>query len=210
MAERFVMKPFRYVLLGLCLVLTAPGPTQLALAQQSGTLVFDLRNYTSATKMPKKSEKQLEHGGVRWGMLDNSLLISFVNEKFVKADTPYLTRFGEQKTLEMKAGQYTITCIGFEFNSTSTDLDKVLAKSAFFNNEVVAFTVLPGKTTTLQVFPIYEAESQRRFLAKFTFFTPDLKVQVLEDGVPKGEEVVINRRTANSVAWDDYHGPLKF
>jgi hypothetical protein len=128
----------------------------------------------------------------------------------VKADTPYLTRFGEQKTLEMKAGHYTITCIGFEFSSTSTDPDKNLAKSAFFNNDVLTFTVLPGKTTTLEIYPIYVAESQWRVLAKLTVFIPDLKVRVLEDGTPNGEDVVINRRTAKSVAWNDYHGPLKF
>jgi hypothetical protein len=39
---------------------------------------------------------------------------------------------------------------------------------------------------------------------------PDLHVRVLEDGTPKGEDVVITHRTAKSVAWDDYHGPLKF
>lgn len=38
---------------------------------------------------------------------------------------------------------FTITCIGFEFKSTSGDVDKVLAKSAFFNNDVVEFTVVP-------------------------------------------------------------------
>lgn len=143
-------------------------------------------------------------------MLDNSVLISFVNEKYVKADLPYLTRFGDQKTLEIKPGQHTITCIGFEFDSTSSDVDKTLAKSAFFNNEVVTFTVQPGKTTTLEISPIFEAESQWHVLTKLTMFIPDLKVRVLEDGTPKGESLVINRRTPKSVAWNDYHGPLKF
>ena len=204
------MKRLRYVLLGVCLVLTALDAAQSVFGQQSGTLVFDLKNYTSDAKIPKGTRKSLEHAGIRWGMLDNSMLISLVNEKYVKVELPYLTRLGEQKTLEMKAGHYAIDCIGYEISSISRDIDKVLAKNAFFNNEVVTFTVLPGKTTTLEIFPTYVEESKSRFLTKLTMFLPDLKVRVLEDGTPKGEDVVISRRTAKSVAWDDYHGPLKF
>lgn len=204
------MKRLSYILLGVFLGLTSLGAAQSVFGQQSGTLVLDLKNYTSDAKIPKNSQKRLEHAGLRWGMLDNSVLISFVNEKYVKADLPYLTRFGDQKTLEIKPGQHTITCIGFEFDSTSSDVDKTLAKSAFFNNEVVTFTVQPGKTTTLEISPIFEAESQWHVLTKLTMFIPDLKVRVLEDGTPKGESLVINRRTPKSVAWNDYHGPLKF
>jgi hypothetical protein len=194
----------------MCLGPTVLGAAQPLFGQQSGTLVFDLKNYTSDAKLPKRNQKQLEHAGFRWGMLDSTVLIPTVNEKLVKADLPYFTRFGEQKKLEMKPGQYTITCIGFEFASASSDLEKTLTKSAFFNNDVVTFTVLPGKTTTLEISPMYVAESQWRILTKLTMFIPDLEVRVLEDGTPKGENVVINRRTPKSVGWDDYHGPLKF
>jgi hypothetical protein len=197
------------MLIGICLGLTAFGGAQSIPGQQSGTLVFSVKDYTSDAKMPKNIVKNLEHGGFRWGVLDKTLLIPMVNEKFVKADTPYLTHFGDQKTLALEPGQYTIACIGFEL-SLSPDVDKALAKGAFFNNDVVTFTVLPGKTTTLEISPVYQAESQGHVLAKVTMFTPDLKVRVLEDGTPKGEDVVISRRTAKSVAWDDYHGPLKF
>jgi hypothetical protein len=179
-------------------------------ARQPGTLVFDLKSYTSDAKMPKNIQKQLEHAGIHWGILGNTVLIPMVNQKYVKADTSYLTRFGELKTLEMKAGRYTITCIGYEIRSRSSDIDKVLAKNAFFNNDVVTFTVLPDKTTTLEISPVYQAESKWLVLSKFTMFLPDLRIRVLEDGTPNGEEVVISRRTAKSVAWDDYHGPLKF
>jgi hypothetical protein len=191
-------------------MLTVPGAARVAFGQQTGTLVFDLKSYTSDAKMAKKVVKQLEHAGIHWGMLDNTVLIPFVNEKFVKADTPYLTRFGEQKSLELKAGRYTITCIGYENRSSSGDIDKVLSKNAFFNNDVMTFTVLSGKTTTLEISPVYQAESKWILLSKFTMFLPDLKVRVLEDGTPNGEAVVITQRTAKSVAWDDYHGPLKF
>jgi hypothetical protein len=204
------MKRLRFILLWVGLGLTALGAARPVFGQQSGTLVVDLKNYTSDAKMPKKAQKELEHAGIHWGMLDNTVLISLVNPRFVKADTPYLTRFGELKTLEMKDGRYTITCIGYEIRSGSADIDKVLAKNAFFNNDVVTFTVLPGKTTTLEISPVYKAESKWLVLSKFTIFLPDLKVRVLEDGTPNGEEVEISRRTAKSVAWDDYHGPMKF
>jgi hypothetical protein len=204
------MKRINHILGGILVGLTAFVAVQPMFGQQTGTLVFDLKNYTSDTKLPKKVEKNLQHGGIQWGMLDKTMLISFVNMQFVKADIPYLTRFGEQKTLELAPGRYTLTCIGYEFDSTSSNVDKVLAKSAFFNKEVLTFAVLPGKATTLQISPILEPESKWRGLGKITFFVPDLKVQVLEDGAATGEELVINRRTASSVAWDDYHGPLKF
>jgi hypothetical protein len=181
------------------------------LGQQTGTLVLDMKNYTSSAKIPKNGQKQLEHAGIRWGVLDsNTLLIPLVNQRYVKADTPYLTRFGEQKAVEVKAGEYTITCIGFEFDAMSRDPDKVLSKSGFFNIDALRFAVLPGKTTTLEISPSFVAESQSRVFLKFTMFLPDLKVRVLEDGAQKGDDVVISRRTEKSVAWDDYKGPLKF
>lgn len=197
-------------LLGFFLVVAIVSAARPALSQQSGTLVVDVKSYTTEAKLPKKAQKALEHAGVPWGVLDNSLVVSLVNRRYVKADIPYLTRFGEQKTLELKPGEYTITCIGFEFSSTSSDADKVLAKSAFFNNDVMKFTVLPGKATTLEITPVYVTESQWRLWVKLNFFMPELKVRVLEDGAPKGGEVNITKRTANSVAWSDYHGPLKF
>jgi hypothetical protein len=204
------MKRSKYTFLGLCLGLTVLSSARPALAQQTGTLVLELKNFTSDAKIPKKSQKNLAHAGVRWEMVDDGVLISLVNERFVKADLPNLTRFGEQKAVELKPGRYSITCIGYDFSSTSRDIDKVLAKSAFFNNDVMTFTVSAGKTTTLEIAPVYKAESQWWVLSKFTMFLPDLKVRVLEDGTPQGDEVVINRRTEKSVAWNDYHGPLKF
>jgi hypothetical protein len=92
----------------------------------------------------------------------------------------------------------------------SSDIEKGLAKSAFFNNEVVTFNVLPGKVTTLEISPFYETKSMWHALTKFTVTVADLNVRVLEDGTSKDEGTAINRRTDKSVAWDDYHGPLKF
>ncbi len=204
------MNRLRTIVFGVELGLAAVGLAATALGQQNGTLVVDLKAYTSNAKIPKNTQKELEHAGIHWGLLDNALVIPMVNQKYVKAETPYLTRFGEQKSLEVKAGRYTISCIGYEIRSSSRDIDKVLSKNAFFNDDVMTFTVQPGKTTTLEISPVYEAESKWVMPSKFTMYMPDLKVQVVEDGTPKGDDVVISQRTDKSVAWDDYHGPLKF
>ena len=108
------------------------GPPPPAAAQSNGTLIFDVKNYASQVKIKKKVAKQLKHAGLRWAMLDNVLIIPMVNEKFVKPAMPNLTRYGEQTVLELKPGEYKITCIGFEHKKTSRDPDKVLAKSADF------------------------------------------------------------------------------
>jgi hypothetical protein len=204
------MKRLKHFFSVVCLGVVALGATQPLLVQQTGTLVFDLKNYTSDAKIPKQIQKQLEHAGFQWGMLDHTLLIPLVNQRFVKVDALYMTRFGEQKKLEMKPGEYTITCIAHEFTSASADVEKFLSKNAFFNIDVLKFTISPGKTTTIEVSPNYKPQSAWYRLSKETMYIPDAKVRVLEDGTQQGEDLVINRRTDKSVAWDDYKGPLKF
>jgi hypothetical protein len=196
--------------LGVGLALVALGFERPVIAQNSGTLIVKVENYTSDGKMSKRVQKLLEHAGMRWGVLEGNVVITQVKEDLIKANLPYLTRDGEQTSVEMKAGAHTITCVGYEFDSTSRDVDKTLSKSAYFNQDVLAFTILPGKTTTLDITPDYERQSQWWRLSKVTIYLPDLKVRVLEDGVPGGEAIVISQRTPKSVPWDDYHGPLKF
>jgi len=204
------MNRWGYILLGVCAALTVVGDARSLLAQESGTVVVDVKNYTSAVKIPKNTQKRFQHAGIQWGMLDNAVIFTFVGQNFVKARISNFTRFGEQQTLDLKPGQYTITCIGYEWGSTSKDPDKNLSKSGFFNNDVVTFTVLPGKKTTLEVSPIYVTEAQWFLWAKMNLYIPDLKVRMVVDGTPTGDAVVISKRTDKSVAWDNYHGPLKF
>ena len=64
----------------------------------NGTLVFDIKDYTSDAKLPKQIKMQLDHSGFQWGMVDHTLLIPLVNQKFVNVDTLSLTRFGERKS----------------------------------------------------------------------------------------------------------------
>ncbi|MGA2898418.1 MAG: hypothetical protein ABSE27_12605 [Acidobacteriaceae bacterium] len=208
------MKRLRHFVLGVCVGLAALGTVQPMFGQQTGTLVFDMKNFTFGEKVSAKAQKQiqkeLKHGGTHWGMVDRTLLIPMVNDSLVKVDGLSLTRFGDLKKLELAPGDYTITCIGYEFAGNSTDMDKVLSKNAFFNLDVLKFTIEPGKTTTIEVSLNYEPQSAWFRLARETMYVPDVAVRVLQDGTQVGEAMVVSRRTEKSVAWDDYHGPLKF
>lgn len=84
-------------------------------------------------------------------------------------------------------------------------VDKALRKGAYFNLHVLTFDVVAGRTITLEVYPTIQAEST--FLLKF--YVPQLLVKILDEGTVRNESV-INDRTAASIAWDDYDGPLKF
>jgi hypothetical protein len=73
----------------------------------------------------------------------------------------------------------------------------------------MTFTVAAGKTTTLEIRPVLQKQTQSSFLVKIKMFMPDLWTKVIEDGV-ETEETVINQRMTTSISWDDYSGPLKF
>lgn len=184
------------------LTLTAP----LHAAEQSkGTLLFDLKSYVSEVKLKEKVQKDLEHAGIEWGVTGDILVISFVNKKYVNTETPYMTRYGDKKTIELSPGQYKITCIGFIPEGSSMNVQKVLSKSAFFNDGILSFKVASGKTTTVEILPVFQKHST--LLVKM--FLPELRTKVIEDGAVQGE-AVINDRTSKSIPWDEYSGPLKF
>jgi hypothetical protein len=170
----------------------------------TGTLVFDVKPFTSAVKLKEKIENRLKTGGIEWGAADGQLVITTVNKRFIRFDLPHMTRYGESKTLELAPGTYTIHCAAF-IPEGGLSVEKALSKGAFFNLDQMTFEIVEGKTTTLEVHPTIESEST--FLLKF--FMPELLVKLVEDGAVK-QEVVINNRVESSIAWNDYTGPLKF
>jgi hypothetical protein len=204
------MRPLKCLSTAVFLGLAVLGGVQPLLGQQTGTLVLEMKPYSSDAKLPKAVQKQLEHAGLQWGIADRTLLFPLVNQKFVKVDTLNLTRFGEQRALPMAPGDYTITCIGFDFNSTSANVDKSLSKNAFFDIDVLKFTILSDRTTTIEVTSDFKPQSAWFRLSKVTMYNPEVKVRVLQDGAQTGDAVVIDARTDKSVAWDDYKGPFKF
>ncbi len=193
--------------LGLAVVMSAGW-----LAGQSpghGTLVFDVKNYSTDVKFKENIQKQLEHGFIEWGLVEKNVVITLVNRKYIKPELQYSTRYGSSSTLQLEPGEYTVTCIGYIPESNSRDIEKVLSKSAFFNLAVLKFNVLADKTTVLQVFPTIEKHIHRSFATTVKMYMPDLRVSIIEDGVPKAD-ALINARTESSVSWDNYHGPLKY
>jgi hypothetical protein len=170
----------------------------------TGTLVFDVKPFTSAVKLKEKIENRLKTGGIEWGAADGQLVITTVNKRFIRFDLPHMTRYGESKTLELAPGTYTLHAPSF-IPEGGLSVEKALAKGAFFNMDLLTFEIAEGKSTTLEVHPTIQSEST--FLLKF--YMPQLLVKLVEDGVVR-QELVINERTDKSIAWNDYHGPLKF
>jgi len=182
------------------------GLWSLSLSAQEahGTLVFDVKPFTSEVELKEKIEKQLKTGGIEWGAGEGQLVVTTLNKRFISFDLSNMTRYGESKSLELEPGTYRLTCVGF-LPEGGFSIEKALKKGAYFNLDIQTFDVVAGKTTTLEVYPAIRKTST--FLLKF--YTPDLLVKVIEDGVDKSEQV-INARTDASIAWDDYNGPLKF
>jgi hypothetical protein len=173
-------------------------------AEATGTLVFDAKPFTSEVDLRPKIENQLKSGGLEWGVKGNELIVTLVNKRFVNAEIPNLTRYGERKEIQLPPGQYTLTCIGL-IPEGGLSVDKVLSKGAYFNTNVLSFTIEPGQTTVLDVTSVIRKENT--FLLKF--FVPEVSVNVVANDVEFGA-VPINIRDEKSVAWDDYAGPLKF
>jgi hypothetical protein len=178
--------------------------SQPVFAQATGTLVFDSKPFTSEVELKEKIEKQLKSGGLEWGVVGNELVVTLVNKRFINAEIPNLTRFGERKEIQLPAGQYTLTCVGL-IPEGGLSVDKVLSKGAYFNEDVLSFTVEPGETTVLEISSVIRKENT--FLLKF--FVPEVSVNVIASGVGF-DAVPINLRGDESIAWDDYSGPLKF
>lgn len=173
--------------------------------EHKGTLIFRVLNYETNVRLKDNITKQLKHAALEWCIFDNTLIITQVSQKFVKLTNPKRTLFGEEEKLELPPGVYTVTCIGYQPRSSSSNIDKVLTKSAYFNLEILSFNILPEKTTQLIILPIY----QKQETWGLTMYVPDYHMKIFEDG-KEITECQINKKTEKSILWDNYTGPLKF
>lgn len=192
--------------LGGCIVAVTIGlGCHVLLAQDSrGTVVVDVKPFTTEVKLKEKVESQLKAGGLEWGAAEGQIVISLLPKKFINFDLPYLTRYGQQRSVELQPGTYRLTCVGF-VPEGGFSVEKVLKKGAYFNLDVLTFDVEAGKTTVIEVQPTIHKKST--FFVKF--FIPELLVKPIQGGVVKAERV-INERTEKSIPWEQYKGPLKF
>lgn len=207
-----MFKPFRHLILSL-LVLSgsaaiAQTPEPAAAAEPAdtgtGTLVVDIKAFTSEKELPKKVVKQLQSGMLEWGIRERQLVFTMVNKRFLDFPVDHSTRFGQSEQLTLPAGEYRITGVGLEM-STSFSVDKVLERGAFFNEDIVTFRVEPGKTTTLTIRPVIKID--RTFAVNF--WMPSMMTSI-DDGSGPTSEVALNDRNDKSVSWPQYTGPLKF
>jgi hypothetical protein len=181
------------------------APASVAPVAATGTLKVDVLKFRSEVTLQRKVVSQLESGAVEWGIKDGLLVFSMVNKRFIDFDIAHMTRYGAAETLQLPAGTYRITGVGLEMH-TAFSPEKILAKGAYVNEDVVTFTIEPGKTTTLTIDPVIKADNT--FFIKF--FMPALVTTVTPEGGTPSQPRILNQREATSIAWPQYNGALKF
>lgn len=186
----------------LVLALLTVGTPLSALA--NGKLTINVAPFESEVELKEKIRKQLEGGGMEWGLTGNRLVVTMVNKQFVGPTINQLTRFGTNTSIDLPAGDYQISCVGMVYEG-GLSVTKVLSKGGYFNENVMAFHVAEGKTTTLDVRPMIRKSSG--MLLK-VFMPEYIARSTLE--LDMSAEVSLNSRSDKSVAWDDYNGDLKF
>jgi hypothetical protein len=176
-----------------------------AFAQQAGQLVVDVSPFTSEQTLPKKVDKQLRSGGIEWGVKDGLLVFTMVAKQFIDYPINHMTRYGQSETIELPAGDYRITGIGLEM-TTAFSVQKILDKGAYVNEDVVAFRIEPGQTTTLHIKPVIYKDAT----FAVNFWMPTLMASLSTNGDSASPEIALNKRLPTSIRWPDYKGPLKF
>ncbi|SDR02897.1 hypothetical protein SAMN05428982_2958 [Pseudoxanthomonas sp. CF385] len=179
----------------------APPPSETG---ETGTLVVEIKPFTSEQELPAKAVEQLKSGGLEWGVRDGKVVFTMVGKQFIDFPINHMTRYGQQESLPLPAGEYRVTGIGLEMH-TSFSVNKVLERGAFFNEDAVVFRIEPGKTTTVSINPVIRKDA----IFGSTFYVPTLMASVRDDA---GETpaVALNVRGPASIAWPQYTGPLKF
>ena len=170
----------------------------------TGTLVVEIKPFTSEKELPKKVDKQLRSGGLEWGIRDNLIVFTMVNKQFVDFPINHMTRYGQNEQLTLPAGEYRITGIGMEMTA-GFNVQKILDRGAFINEDVVTFRIEPGKTTTLSINPVIKRDGA--FVVDF--WMPTMLASIATEA-GAGDEKALNVRGATSIAWPQYKGPLKF
>jgi hypothetical protein len=178
----------------------APQPA----TEQNGTLIVEIKPFSSEKELPKKVVKQLKSGMLEWGQRDRQLVFTLVNRRFLDFPVNHTTRYGSSEQLSLPAGEYKVTGVGIEM-STGFSVDKILERGAFFNDDILTFRIEPGKTTTLTINPVIKID--RTFAVNF--WMPSMMTSV-NDGTTVTPEVALNDRNDKSIPWPQYTGPLKF
>lgn len=207
------IRTMQYSLLALALMSTATAIAQETAAAANasttapaanGTLVVDIKAFSSEKPLPKKVDKQLRNGGLEWGTKDKQVVFTMVGKQFLDFPINHMTRYGQSESLQLPAGDYRITGVGLEM-TTGFSVQKILDRGAYVNQDVIAFRIEPGKTTTLSINPVIYKDAT----FAVNFWMPTLMTSVHDESGASPEKA-INERGAASIAWPQYNGPLKF
>lgn len=175
-------------------------------AQDTGTLVIDIKPFNSERELPKKIETQLKNGGLEWGERGGQLVFATMNKRFIDFPLNHMTRFGQSETLQLAPGEYTVTGIGLNV-SMGFNPQKIVDRGGYINEHVMKLHIEAGKTTTLHIDPVIYRDGA--FI--MDFYQPTLNATVTApDGSTSTTPVALNSQTATSVNWGKYNGPLKF
>ncbi len=195
-------KRFIALLLGSFFVM---GSMSAAAQQAMGKLMVDIQPFTSEVKLKKKVETTLKSGGLEWGAKDDQVVFTMVNKRFVNFDMPNFTRYGTQTTIDLPAGDYTITGIGL-IPSTGFSPEKILAKGAYFNEKVMSFRIEADQTSKIVIRPVI----QKNATFFLNYFMPELLTTTIAADGTSSSEVSIIAKSDSSLPWSTYTGPLKF
>lgn len=179
----------------------------------TGTLVVEVERLQSDVPLNKELAQQIKTGGVDWGVNGNTLVVTVVDPRYLDFDYGFTTRYGYRHALQLPAGTYHLTAVGREPRQSYSE-ERLLDRATYFNVDVAVVKIEAGRTTTLQVEPVILDEHA----LNPTPFIPTVfaAVSAPVDGAadaPQGareKRLPISLRDSKSVAWPDYHGPLKF
>lgn len=175
-------------------------------AQQAmGKLLLDMQAFTSEVKLKPKIETTLKSGGLEWGAKDGRVVFSIVNKRFVNFDMPNFSRYGTQTTIDLPVGDYAVTGIGL-IPSTAFSPEKILAKGAYFNENIMSLRIEADKTTKVTIRPII----QKNATFFLNVFMPELLTTITSPDGVASSEVSIAAKNEKSLPWSSYGGDLKF
>ncbi|WP_313455403.1 hypothetical protein [Stenotrophomonas sp.] len=175
----------------------------------TGTLFVQVERLQSDVPLSKTVMEDVRVGGVTWGVQGKQLVLVQADPRYVDYDYGFTTRFGHSHSVQLPAGEYQLTVVGLEPRQ-SYSTDKQMNRAAFVTQNIRTVRVESGKTTQLHIEPlILDEDAVRPFVPTLLTLLTDPDVS-LEQTRKAARPTAISLRDQNSIAWPDYHGPLKF
>ncbi|WP_315386536.1 hypothetical protein [uncultured Stenotrophomonas sp.] len=176
----------------------------------TGTLVMQVEKLQSEVPLTKDVQELIPTGGVDWGIKGNQLVLTVVDTRYLEFDYGFTTRYGYQHALQLPVGTYQLTAVSREPRRSFSE-QRLLDRATYVNRNITSFKVEAGKTTTVNVAPVIMDEDALHP----AMYIPTLLARVADasDEAPGSKPrrpIAVTLRDRDSIAWPDYHGPIKF